>query len=556
MFIYLRKFLTPLTAQFNSRLSRRIVFWVFIGIVVIEGIILVPSVKRREQELLSQLKEVSSGKVAWILMTYPQIGDRDLITQLQELQQSNFLIQGGAVYDSSKQLIGTFGEFPQRTFSQINNSVSKRHGSFYDDIVWSGTQMKTNYTVVIRHDASSIRGELIAYIIRIGGLVVIISLFLTITVWIALEPLVIAPIFRLRRDLLVAGESIYNDQTPPKFYSATIQRQDELGDVIAAFKQMFAQITEAIQARKQAEAALKQSLEREAAYSQALDRELEKGRLMQQNFLPTQILQKPGWEIAAFMSPARRVAGDFYDVFELPQNNIGLVIGDVCDKGVSAALFMGLFRSLIRIFSGQTYLEEVKCLNHKNSSLIEKDEINSIHFKVLKAVKLTNSYIVQNHGDIGMFATLFFGVLNLETGRLTYINGGHEPLLMIDAYGDIKESLKATGTPVGILPNPKFQMQQTIFNSGDILLGYTDGITEARDNNRDFFTRKRLLEIVAQPFTSAQEILETIKLEVLAHIGESEQSDDITLLTVKRMFKNKSSYSNFSDKRKEYLNLQ
>ena len=530
-------FIRPLTTRFKSCLSRRIVFWVFMGIVVIEGIILVPSVQRREQELLSQLKEVSSGKVAWILITYPNISGKDLLTHLKELQQNHSSIRGGAVYQSSGQLVGTFGEPPQMSLSQINNYAPRRNSSFYDDVVWSGSQMETNYTIVIRHDASSVREELIAYIIRIGGLVVIISLFLTITVWIALEPLVIAPIFRLRRDLLVAGEAIYNDQNPPKFYSASIQRQDELGDVIAAFKQMFSQITEAIQARKQAEAALKESLEREAAYSQALDRELEKGRLMQRNFLPTQILQKPGWEIAAFMSPARHVAGDFYDVFELPQNNVGLVIADVCDKGVSAALFVGLFRSLIRIFSGQTYLEEVECLNHKNPSLREKGEINPIHFKILKAVKLTNSYIVQNHGDIGMFATLFFGVLNVETGTLTYVNGGHEPLLMIDTYGDIKESLKATGTAVGILPDIDFQIQQTCFNPGDILLGYSDGITEARGNNRDFFTRERLLEIVAQPFNSAQTILETIKLKVLAHIGESEQSDDITLLAVKRELK-------------------
>ncbi len=537
VFTHFRRVFKSLHAQFNSRLSRRIVFWVFMAIVVIEGIILVPSVQRQEQELLSQLKEVSSGKVAWILITYSPLSGEDLVTHLRELQQNQSLIRGGAVYQSSGQLVETFGNPPQLSLSEIDNYSPRRNGSFYDDIVWSGTQMQTKYTIVIRHNASNVSGELIAYIIRIAGLVVIISLFLTITVWIALEPIVIAPIFRLRRDLLVAGEAVYNDQNPPKFYSASIQRQDELGDVIAAFKQMFAQITEAIQARKQAEAALKQSLDREAAYSQALDRELEKGRLMQKNFLPTQILQKPGWEIAAFMSPARRVAGDFYDVFELPHNNVGLVIADVCDKGVSAALFMGLFRSLIRIFSGQTILEEVKSLSHKNSLSIKKDEINPIHFNVLKAVKLTNSYIVQNHGDVGMFATLFFGVLNIKTGTLIYVNGGHEPLLIIDADGNIKESLKATGTAVGMLLDIDFQSQQTHFNPGDILLGYTDGITEARGkNNRDFFTRERLLKIAAQPFNSARAVLETIKLEVLAHIGESEQSDDITLLAVKREF--------------------
>ena len=551
MFVYLRKFLNPLTTQFNSRLSRKVVFWVFMAIVVIEGIILVPSVKRREQELLSQLKEVSSGKIAWILITYPQISANDLLTQLTELQRSHSLIQGGAVYDSSEKLLGTFGTFPQKSLSQIDTSMLKRSGSFYDAIVWSGTQMKTDYTITIRHNASNVRGELVAYIFRIGGLVVIISLFITITVLIALEPIVIAPIFLLRRDLIIAGEAIYKtlaakeerkensegealcDRNSPNFYSASIQRQDELGDVITAFKQMFTQITEAIQARKQAEAALKKSLAREAAYSQALDRELEKGHLMQKNFLPTEIIQKPGWEIAAFMSPARHVAGDFYDVFELPHNNVGLVIADICDKGVSAALFMGLFRSLIRIFSGQTYLEEVKCLSHENSFLSEKNQISPIHLNALKAVKLTNSYMIQNHGDLGMFATLFFGIFNLKTGELSYINGGHEPPLIIDNKGNIKEALEATGTVVGIMPDPKFTIEQTLLNSGDILLGYTDGITEARDNNRKFFTREKLWQIISQPFNSAQVILDTIKYEVLDHIGDAEQSDDITCLILK-----------------------
>ena len=215
-------------------------------------------------------------------------------------------------------------------------------------------------------------------------------------------------------------------------------------------------------------------------------------------------------------------------------NNVGLVIADICDKGVSAALFMGLFRSLIRIFSGQTYLEEVKCLSHENSFLSEKNQISPIHLNALKAVKLTNSYMIQNHGDLGMFATLFFGIFNLKTGELSYINGGHEPPLIIDNKGNLKQALEATGTVVGIMPNPKLTIKQTLLNSGDILLGYSDGITEARDSNRKFFTREKLLQIISQPFNSAQVILDTIKYEVLNHIGDAEQSDDITLLAVKR----------------------
>ncbi len=120
---------------------------------------------------------------------------------------------------------------------------------------------------------------------------------------------------------------------------------------------MYQQISDAISERKRAQGALQESLTQVEAYSQALNDELEKGREMQTNFLPGQLLHKPGWEIVAYFKPAHQVAGDFYDAFELPRGYLGLVIADVCDKGVGAALFMALFRSLIRIFSGQTSLE-------------------------------------------------------------------------------------------------------------------------------------------------------------------------------------------------------
>ena len=491
-----------ISTRWNSRLSRQIALWVFAGIVTIEAIILVPSVYRREQELLAQLKQISLGKVTWILITYPNISDQDLLTQLQRLENNNSLIQGGAVYQASGELIGTFGNPPEFTLSELENNRPKRQGEFYDDIVWSGSQMMTNHTVLIRHNAADVQPEVMAYIGRIIGLVVIISLFLTLTVWITLDPIVITPILRLRRDLLRAGEVIYHDEKPPEFDSILFKRQDELGDVITAFQEMFGLITEATNARKQALA--------------ALDNELEKGRIMQKNFLPRQLLQKPGWEIAAFMTPARRVAGDFYDVFELPENHVVLVIGDVCDKGVSAGLFMGLFRSLIRIFSHQ-------CCNH-----------DSIAENALKAVQMTNDYIANNHGDEGMFATLFMGVLNTDTGTLTYINGGHEPLLIVNSAGEIREKLEPTGTAVGMLQNMEFNTQNIILEYGEILLGFTDGITEARNPERAFFGEAKVLEVLQHPYSSAEAMLETLKSEVLAHIGDAEQSDDITLLAIRR----------------------
>ena len=129
---------------------------------------------------------------------------------------------------------------------------------------------------------------------------------------------------------------------------------------------------------------------------------------------------------------------------------MGIVIADVCDKGVGAALFMALFRSLIRIFSGQTSLEGMTCLyadaveNEENS--IPDDLINNPSYtNALKAVRLTNNYIAHNHGELAMFATLFFGVLDPTSGTLTYINGGHDPLFIIKSSGGVRENLIPTG---------------------------------------------------------------------------------------------------------------
>ena len=278
----------------------------------------------------------------------------------------------------------------------------------------------------------------------------------------------------------------------------------------------------------------KQAIE---AYSKALDYELEKGRQIQIDFLPSEILQLPNWEIAACFYPARQVAGDFYDVFMLPGDCVGLVIADVCDKGVGAALFMALFRSLIRVFSGQTHLYGLSIFSNDEElgggiNAPSLNDLNQIH--ALQAVALTNNYIAQNHGQMSMFATLFFGVLNPATNSLTYINGGHEPLLIVGSEG-VKKSLNPTGPAVGIMADMKFKIQQVQLEPGDILIGYTDGVTEARAPSHEFFTLKRLLPLLERPAPSAIEMLERIKTNLFAFIDNAQQFDDITLLAVQRL---------------------
>jgi serine phosphatase RsbU (regulator of sigma subunit) len=265
-------------------------------------------------------------------------------------------------------------------------------------------------------------------------------------------------------------------------------------------------------------------------YSKALNAELEKGKKIQLDFLPTDIPQVPGWEIGTCFHPARQVSGDFYDVFMLPGDYIGLVIADVCDKGVGSALYMALFRSLMRVFSGQISLGGWSAAQGIQN---EKDGLAVDIYNMLQAVPLTNDYISEEHGQETMFATLFFGVLNPVTGELSYINGGHEPLFIIGRSG-IKETLNAAGPVVGIFTGAKFEIQQSKLAPGDILIGYTDGVTEALSPQETFFSKEKFRSLLEIPASSATELLERIQAGLLDHMDKAPQFDDITMLAVHR----------------------
>jgi sigma-B regulation protein RsbU (phosphoserine phosphatase) len=275
---------------------------------------------------------------------------------------------------------------------------------------------------------------------------------------------------------------------------------------------------------------LEQAKHKIETYSKALDAEMEKGRKIQRDFLPTHIPELPGWEIAFYFHPARQVSGDFYDAFLLPGNLVGLVIADVCDKGVGSALFMALFRSLIRVFSGQINLQGVSVPGTDGHS---PNSSGDQLYQALHAVSLTNDYIAQAHGDEGMFATLFFGVLDPNSGKLTYVNGGHESLILVNPSG-VKAKLKATGPVVGMMNHMKFAVKQIQIVPGDILIGYTDGVTEALSPQDKFFTKKRFLTLLERPAGTASKLIEQIKMELFKHIDNAPQFDDITMLAVHR----------------------
>ncbi len=271
--------------------------------------------------------------------------------------------------------------------------------------------------------------------------------------------------------------------------------------------------------------------------SDILEKELQKGRKVQENFLPNTLPEVKGCEIEAYFHPARQLSGDFYDVFLCPPGRAAFVIADVSDKGVGSALFMALTRSLIRIFSGTNPSSILSPPGGQFHSKLDKDpklqKILETH-DILHTITRINDYLAVEHGDEGMFVTLFFGVYEISSGSLSYINCGHEPLLIVDEDG-IKNTLKPTGPALGAIPEVEYQIAEIILEPGDIFLGFTDGVTEACSPANNLFTKKRLEQSVeGAAGASANRLVETIRQDLFSFIDNAPQSDDITILAVKR----------------------
>jgi len=247
------------------------------------------------------------------------------------------------------------------------------------------------------------------------------------------------------------------------------------------------------------------------------ERDLEIGSEIQRGFFPQFMPSIPGWEISTYFKAARQVSGDFYDVFPIGKTKyFGIVVADVCDKGVGAALFMVLLRSLIRFYSEQ-YQKEV---------LVEEMLENM-------AVSL-NNYIVNNHGQSNMFATLVLSILDPESGKLYYVNGGHDSPVLVDATGQVKDLLNPTGPAFGFSTELPYEFGVIDFMPGDLLLSYTDGFTEARDMAGDFYTEERFLLEAGQVWPSAYSVVKHFEVDVFSHMGGQVQLDDLTLVALRR----------------------
>ncbi len=249
------------------------------------------------------------------------------------------------------------------------------------------------------------------------------------------------------------------------------------------------------------------------------ENELAIGRRIQTSFLPLAIPHPEGWEIAARFTPAREVSGDFYDVFPLPHSGrLAIAIADVCDKGVGAALFMTLVRTLVRAFATTWFGGD------RGPKVADEKTV----------VELAHQYVMANHAETSMFATIFFGVLDTATGDLTYVNGGHESPLVLGT-GGVKQRLEPTGPAVGLFSDSRFVSGRVALEPGDTLFAYTDGITEARDVGGQFYGVQRLIDLVRHSGPSAAALLDRVEQSVAEHLAAADQTDDISMLAVRRL---------------------
>ena len=243
-----------------------------------------------------------------------------------------------------------------------------------------------------------------------------------------------------------------------------------------------------------------------------MKQELEIARRVQQSFLPRQYPHMAGLDIAAVCVPANEVGGDYYDFIPSSPERVGIVIGDVSGKGVSAAFYMALTKGLLR------------------AAAAEHDSPKEILSKV-------NARFYEN-SDSNVFISMVYGVLDLEKRHLVYARAGHNPVILHNTAEGRSQSFAPPGIALGLDKGEIFEqvIAEKILqlNSGDVLVFYTDGFTEAINWRKEEFGEKRLLDLIEQnKELSADDIVKSIELEIRAFIGDTSQRDDMTLVIAK-----------------------
>jgi len=262
--------------------------------------------------------------------------------------------------------------------------------------------------------------------------------------------------------------------------------------------------------------ALRSALEYEyEAERRRIQREFEVACQVQSCLLPSAAPDYPRLDFGFFYQPAREVGGDYYDFIPYNPDRVGLAVGDVSGKGLSGALLMASLQGLVRMNLAVREGEVARFVTELNDSMY----------------RLTPS---------NRYATIFFGVVDLSSQTLHYVNAGHNPPLLFrngtsTAHcGSPAESLQDGGLPVGLFARSQYRSQRVFLHDGDVLVAYTDGVVEALNPQREEFGEERLSDIVRSSFSlSAAEISKEIADRLQSFMAGGPQWDDITLLVMK-----------------------
>jgi serine phosphatase RsbU (regulator of sigma subunit)/anti-sigma regulatory factor (Ser/Thr protein kinase) len=246
--------------------------------------------------------------------------------------------------------------------------------------------------------------------------------------------------------------------------------------------------------------------EAEVRQRERIEQELRVAQLIQQQFLPQELPDLPGWQVAAYYGPAREVGGDFYDFIRLPGDEIGIVVGDVTDKGVPAALVMATTHSILRA-EAPRLVAPSEVLTRANELLVDEMPAH-------------------------MFVTCLYAVLNPATGQLRYANAGHN-VPYVSTRDGVTE-LRATGMPLGLLPGMDYEEKEATLAPGDTVLLHSDGLAEAHNGEREMFGFPRVAALTGEA-SDGEVLIDRLLKELQEFVGPGlEQEDDITLVTIGR----------------------
>ena len=276
---------------------------------------------------------------------------------------------------------------------------------------------------------------------------------------------------------------------------------DEVGDLAGAFNRMVDDLNRYVS-----------ELTETTAAKERIESELDLARQIQESILPRTypaFPERPEFDLFARTTPAREVGGDFYDFFFVDDTHLGMVVGDVSGKGVPAALFMTVSRTLIKN-SALHHLDPVEVLNEVNSQIMPDNEMC-------------------------MFVTVFYAVYDLETGRLNFANAGHPSPLLRRASGQVEQLPALGGKVLGVMPDMCITPGEVFLQKDDVILVFTDGLDEAINQYKQMFTIERARQWLAEAMiTEAPDMLDNLTKFHKSFTGDVEQFDDLTLLLFRR----------------------